>query len=196
MGLCRRAIVCLVSLVSAAAVACSSPPDREMNQAQGAIRAAQAAGADQYATDEYRAAVQALERAHAAVEQRDYRLALSSALDAQERAQEAARQAAAGRAEARGDVERSLADVEAALKAAEARLAGAESVRVPSRQLTDPRGTLTGATKAVQEARAAVGREDYAGAKALLDGLQTRIQEAATEIDAAIESQPPKRRGR
>ena len=67
------------------------PPDKEMQQAQGALDAARAAGADRYATEEFTAATLALVNAKEAVDQRDYRLALNHALDSRERAQNAAR---------------------------------------------------------------------------------------------------------
>src|SRR5512142_2616571 len=86
--------------------ACTSPPDKEMNQARGAIEAARAAGADQYAPDEYKAAVTLLKQSEAAVEQRDYRQALNEALDSREQAQNAARIAANQKAAVRSQVER------------------------------------------------------------------------------------------
>ena len=63
----------LIAALSAAA--CGDPPDKEMDQAQGAIDAARAAGADRYATAEYAAANDALARARLAVTGRDYRQA-------------------------------------------------------------------------------------------------------------------------
>jgi len=57
-----------------------------MDQAQGALDAARAAGAERYATAEYQAAATALKNAQDAVAQRDYRLALNHALDSRERA--------------------------------------------------------------------------------------------------------------
>ena len=72
----RLAVSCLFACVAAAAAGCADPPSKELHQAQGAIDAARAAGADSYATDEFTAAVEALARAEAAVGQRDYRLAL------------------------------------------------------------------------------------------------------------------------
>ena len=75
-------------------VGCATPPTREMDHAQGAIDAARAAGADRYATEQYGAAVKALQNAEAAVGQRDYRLALNYALDGRDRAQRAAKEAA------------------------------------------------------------------------------------------------------
>jgi hypothetical protein len=72
----------LVALIFATlfAAACSEPPSKEMNQAQGAIDAARAAGAEQYAADELKAAVDALAQYEVAVTARDYRLALAHAL--------------------------------------------------------------------------------------------------------------------
>ena len=92
----RRVSLWLVLIFCTAflASACGDPPTREMDQAQGAIDAARAAGADRYATEEYQAAVDALKQAQEAVAQRDYRLALNHAIDSRERAQNAAKQAA------------------------------------------------------------------------------------------------------
>src|SRR5262245_39537328 len=89
----RRALSALAVLASLIAAACGSPPDKELQQAQTAIDAARAAGADRFAAEEFSAAQAALGRANDAVAQRDYRLALSNALDARERAQTAAKDA-------------------------------------------------------------------------------------------------------
>src|SRR5918999_108339 len=98
-----RAVVRAMSLLALLVVAaCAEPPSKEMNQAQGAIDAARAAGADRYGADELKAAVDALALAEQAVRDSDYRLALGYAIDSRERAQNAARMAVDGRAEARG----------------------------------------------------------------------------------------------
>ena len=68
-----------------AAGGCGEPPSKEMHQAQGAIDAARAAGAERYAADTLAAAVKALAQADLAANQRDYRLALNHALDSRER---------------------------------------------------------------------------------------------------------------
>src|SRR5262250_2964899 len=103
-----RALLPLV-LVAAIASACAEPPDREIQQAQSAIEAARAAGADVYAHDEFAAAQTALKNANDAVTQRDYRLALNNALDARERAQNAAKEAGERKIVARGDADRAIA---------------------------------------------------------------------------------------
>src|SRR5262249_15230812 len=97
----RRPLLSLAVLAAIAGAACGDPPDREMQQAQGAIDAARAVGADQYAREEFSAAEDALKRAHDAVNERDYRQALNAALDARERAQTAAKDSVDGKARAR-----------------------------------------------------------------------------------------------
>ena len=64
--------------------ACGTPPHKEIDQAQGAIDAARAAGADRLATEEFNAATTSLKLANDAVDQRDYRLALNHALESRE----------------------------------------------------------------------------------------------------------------
>ena len=81
-----------------------------MQQAQGAIDAARAAGADAYAHTEFTAAQDALKQAREAAGQHDYQSALNHALDSRERAQNAAKEAADRKATARGDAERAMED--------------------------------------------------------------------------------------
>ena len=78
--------------------ACSEPPQKEIDRAQAAIDAARAAGAEHYAPESFTAATDRAPQAHEAVAQRDYRLALTRALDASDRAQEAREAAAEGKA--------------------------------------------------------------------------------------------------
>ena len=101
----RAGLLVVASACLAAAMACAEPPDKEIQQAIGAIDAARAAGAAEYAAEDFTAAQDALTRANDAVELRDYRLALNHALDSRERAQNAAKMAtptaSAGRYRAR-----------------------------------------------------------------------------------------------
>src|SRR3954469_20869079 len=106
----RRALVLVPVLTSFVFVfGCGDdPPDKEMQQAQSAIDNARSAGADRYAHDEFVAAEQALKNAHSAVDQRDYRLALTIALDSRERAQTAAKEAADKKQAVKADAAREL----------------------------------------------------------------------------------------
>jgi hypothetical protein len=156
--------------------ACAEPPSKEMNQAQGAIDAARAAGADQYASQELAAATDALKRSEDAVAQNDYRLALSLAIDSRERAQSAAKLAADNRVKARGDAERTLAEANSALNQARTQLEDPAMVKLPRRTSAAARTALAAADKQVQEARAALAREDYPRAVAAARAASTRIE--------------------
>src|SRR3970040_1880683 len=123
----RAALTAATVMCAFLCAACGDPPEKEMHQAQGAIAAARAAGADEYAAEEVNAAVDALRRAEAAAAERDYRLALNHALDSRERAQNAAREAADGKARARSRAESLLAEGTTALAAAHAQVKAGEN---------------------------------------------------------------------
>src|ERR1044071_5450547 len=135
-----RLSACIVAAVLV--TACGDPPNKEMDQAQGAIDAARAAGADRYAANEYKAATDALKRAEDAVTQRDYRLALNEALDSREHAQNSAREAAEARAQLRGEVERDMAQIAGLIAEANTRVAAAHRARMPRRVIDGPRAEL------------------------------------------------------
>jgi flagellar hook-basal body complex protein FliE len=164
--------------VALALTACADPPNKEMDQAQGAIDAARAAGADRYAAGEYTAATDALTRSQAAVTQRDYRQALNEALDSREHAQNSAREAADTKAQLRGEVERDMAQIAALIAEANTRMAAATRARVPRRILDGPRQELAAVDESVQKAGAAIKADDYLSAKAALQGVQERITKA------------------
>jgi len=174
-------LACLVLLI-----ACGEPPNKEMDQAQGAIDAARAAGADQYARDELAAATTALTRANEAVEQRDYRLALNHALDARERAQEAARQAAGQKAIVRSEVEREITAIRTSLDRAAAQVAAAQTAKIPVRQLAAPRAVLADAETALQKARTALAKEDYLAARAMLEGVRQRVDGVTAALTKTV----------
>ena len=140
-----------------------------MDQAQGAIDAARAAGADRYATTEYTAAIDALKNANEAVAVRDYRLALNYALESREQAQNAARGAADAKARVRAEVERGITEITALIAQARVRLMAAERARVARRLLQQPRADLAAAEAALQKAGEAVAAEDYLAAREALE---------------------------
>jgi flagellar hook-basal body complex protein FliE len=171
-----RLSACIVAAVLF--TACGAPPNKEMDQAQGAIDAARAAGADRYATTEYTAATDALKRAQDAVGQRDYRQALNEALDSREHAQNAARESADTRAQLRGEVERDMAQIAALIAEANTRLAAATRSRTPRRVLDGPRTDLAAVDESVQKAGAAMRMDDYLAARMALQGVKERIEQA------------------
>ncbi len=185
---------CVLACLVAAAAGCADPPNKELHQAQGAIDAARAAGADSYAVDEFTAAVDALARAEAAVRQRDYRLALSQALDSRERAQNAAKLAASQKAAVRSDAERLLAELTSAAAVASARLR-AETSRTPSAAVVALRSALQNARAALDDAGKALATEDYLEARRRLQGVRDTLVTAQQALPAAPAVRPV-RRGR
>jgi hypothetical protein len=165
-----------------------------MDQAQGAIDAARAAGADRYATAQYEAAVKALDSAHGAVAVRDYRLALNHALDSRDRAQTAAKEAASQQVALRSSAERRLGQLTALLDHAKQRLAAAEAARVPRRALAPPRGAIAAAEASLQKAGTAIQEGEYGSTQERLSESATKLQSAIAEIETAIKARTGKPR--
>ena len=177
-----------------------------MDQAEGAITAARAAGAAQYASDEFTAAETALRRSHEAVEQRDYRQALNHALDARERAQTSAREAADKKAVARGLAERAVTAAELAVAPALQRL-NAPAPGTSGRRGQSARATAVKALQLavktaeahLQEARAKMQTQDFDAALHAATPVPEQIRAAIAAFDAAAAAGPatrPSRRGR
>ena len=184
----------LAVLAAVAGAACGDPPDKEMQEAQRAIDSARTAGAEQYAQDEFAAAIDALKRSHDAVAQRDYRQALNTALDARERAQTAAKDAASRKTTARTDATRALADADAGLHEARAKLGAAEAARAPARILSGGRRSIDSSESAVQKARTAFEMGDYLGAMATARGVPGQLNAATHDLDAAASAGGRRRR--
>jgi hypothetical protein len=182
-----RLSVPLCAIISALVLsaACSAPPQKEIDRAQQAIDSARAAGADRYAPEAYAAALSALQQSHEAVDQRDYRLALSRAVDASDRAQEAATAAADNKAKARRASEAAVNTVNAALMHLEARVKVAEQAHVPPRELAPARNTIKDAEAALQKARTLLAAENYAGASEAVSGLDEQIRSEIRVVEAA-----------
>src|SRR4051812_17416360 len=181
----RRFLLSLAVLAAVAGAACGDPPDKEMQQAQAAIDAARAAGADQYARDEFTAAEDALKRSHEAVTQRDYRQALNAALDARERAQAATKEAENNKAAARDDATKALGSADAALHDARAKLKAAESARIAPRALKPMRKAIDNEETAVQEARTAFDKGDYRASSDTAGKVPAQLRVATHDLEVA-----------
>jgi uncharacterized protein DUF4398 len=189
-----RASACAWALACVLVVGCAEPPNKEMDQAQGAIDAARAAGADQYAKTEYDAATTTLQSSHDAVAAGDYRLALNYALESREHAQNAARDTAETKARMRSNIERTLAELDALIAKGQAQIAAAERARVPPRTLRQPAADLKAAVSDLQKPRAAVAQGDYLAADDTLKGIKARVEKVLMALNAATTSQTSRRR--
>lgn len=172
--------------------ACTTPPTKEMQEAQDNIDAARAAGAEQYAPTEYTAAVNLLDQAQEAVEAGDSRLALSHALDAREQAQAASTEAASQKAVARREAERALDAVAADIEELDHQLEAAQAARIPAGQMAASRVTRAAMDPAVQEARATLAKEDYLAAREAAEKLAAQVRQAIEEIEAALAASSPR----
>ena len=188
----------LLALFGAIALcaACAEPPQKEIDRAQGAIDAARAAGADSYAAAEFTAATTALQQAHDAVAQRDYRTALSRALTASERAQEAARQAAEARARARADAEVALSAATTSVQQLRSAIAGAEEAKLPSAQLAPFRAAAGRFDTRLQEARTHLDAGRYAEASTALRTVTPDVREQIRRLNELTSKLRPTRRRR
>jgi len=188
MGLRKSASTCLLLVLLASG--CAEPPNKEMDQAQGAIDAAQAAGADRYAISEYSAATDALKNANTAAAASDHRLALSYALESWEHAQNAVRNAADAKARVRVDVDHASTELAALIVEGRTLLDTASRAGVPQTRLALPASELTAAASHLQEAGEAVDRGDYLGASAALEDVRGQLDDAIASISDAHPAQP------
>jgi hypothetical protein len=191
----RRSFVVTLVLLTFSSVACGGdPPDKEMQQAQTAIDQARAAGADRYAVEEFNAAVEALKNAHAAVDQRDYRLALNDALDSKERADNSAKLAVEGKAAAKSAAEKALTAANGAVTAADARLKAAATAKAAPKALADARAALDEAQARVQEARTAFTGGDYYAALSAASAAAQSAKAANDALETVPATAPTRRR--
>ena len=179
-------LLCTIACALVLSTACSEPPQKEIDRAQQAIDEARRAGAEQYASETFAAATAALQQSHEAVDQRDYRLALSRAVDASDRAQEATLAAAENKAKARKASEAAVNTANAAVMQLQARLKAAEEAHVPTRELAPARSAVKSGESALQKARAQLAAENYSGATGAVSGLDAQIRSEIRVVEAAI----------
>ena len=182
-------------LVLSLTAACASPPNREIADAEQALKTAKAAGAERYSDITYKAAADAYRQANEAVLAGDYRLALNRALESREHAQAATRAAAEGQALARDEALRTMAELSTQLASVTAQLDAAEKSRsMPRAVLRDVREALALINADVQKAGKAINEEDYMAAQEALKGVKARLDAAGGEFESARKSQRARRR--
>lgn len=185
MSLRSRAFLTVSTLIlTTSLIACGGePPEKEMQQAEAAIAAARAAGADTYAVDEFNAAQTALAHGREAVTARDYRLALNHALDSRERALNAATAASAAMAASRAAADTAIGTATTALAAAKARIDAADNVRAPGQNLETLRAALADADVQLQKARTSWQAKDFPAATTAATDASARLTAMAQALD-------------
>jgi hypothetical protein len=189
----RRPATWILILLACVPIACSEPPQKEIDAAQAAVDAAKAADAEGYAADEYTPAVTALQKSRASVDKRDYRQALNYAIDARQRAAEAAKQTATAKAHTRVAAETLVTECSARVSQLDTDIRVAEGAHVPSRDLRSMRTTLADAESALQEARKSMNAGNYAEVMTSLTEVRRKLDAAVAGVDA-LRQRPPRRR--
>ncbi|HOC19292.1 MAG TPA: DUF4398 domain-containing protein [Vicinamibacterales bacterium] len=188
----RLVVRLVVPLVAALALsACAAPPEAEMTEAREALAAARAAGAERYAPAEYGEAAGMLQRSERFVAEGDYRQALSAALEARELANAAAAAAGGAKEAARARATTAMDQAQASLAAAraftDAATAKPPRTRPERLHVSEVRRAVVAANVAVQKAREAIGRDDFAAATEALDAVRAQLD----EVMAAKPEPPP-----
>jgi hypothetical protein len=168
----RRLFACV--LIVAGIAACVAPPEKERHEAEAALAAARQADAALYAPAELQAADAALTKYDEAVAQRDYRQALSAALEARDLATQAGRAATSRKADAQRAAEQLIAGLDAAIKSASARLSGAAGPRPTGAAAERLRAALRTASSVLQKARS--------------DAAQGAYQQVEPEVTPAVDA--------
>jgi hypothetical protein len=171
---------CLLLLLASLLSGCSEPPDKEHQQAVGALEAARAAGAATYATAQFDDAQAALKRYDESVAQHDYRQALNNALEARDLAYDAAKQAANRKAELRSQADRMADELETLVTSATTRLSAAGRPAGPAAARL--RTARDAGRTSLQEARTRIQKQAYPDAIA---GLTPAIEHLRREMPAA-----------
>jgi hypothetical protein len=177
----RRPAPCLGPLIltfSVVAGACSSPPEKEHEQAQSAITSAQAADAIQYAPDDLQRALGSLKAYDAAVAQGDYRLALSHAITARDLAYAAAKLATERKQAAKLEADRAIVELNGLVMMAKSRLAAnpppAPAVAERLRKALARTPTL------LQEASTRLQKQDFKGVVGLVQPMTQTMKKDLT----------------
>jgi hypothetical protein len=167
----RRSKLAPLVLSCLALSACEQPPTKEIAAAEAALQQARADAADVFAADRFGEAQAAVADAQKKVQAKDYRGALSSALDAAEKSRLASQAATAAKTLARNAAELAEAEAQAALDEVAEIRAQAAKAKVPEK-VFEP--LLPQATEAATALASLV--------KALADGEILQAQKLAADI--------------
>jgi Domain of unknown function (DUF4398) len=184
----------LLGVLPWALTGCSEPPLKEIDEARSAVEAAQAAGAETYAAEDYAGAAATLQKARASVDQRDYRQALSYAIDARQRAIEASRQVPEGRTRAKTAAETELKKTAESVTHLESLLRAAEDAGAPAQELRASSEALDAAKRVLQETRTTLDARKFAEANTLLRGVRENVDTAAKAVASIPQRSKGKRR--
>jgi hypothetical protein len=189
----------LAFLAVFALCSCEQPPNKEIAAAEKQLEEARRAGADQYAPARVQEADAAIRDAHRKVDEKDYRGALSSAMDAAEKARSAVKAAAAAKSLARGAAETAQAEARVMLdEAAQIRQEAAKS-KVPDVAFEELEPRTRKVNEDLEAVSAILERGDLLEAQRAAAAVKTEAAALPAQYRTAVEAWQaahPKGRGR
>jgi len=192
MGAAAAALLFLGSL------ACSSPPQAEIEAARAAIESARQADAGTWAAQELRGAEDSLAAAEAEVAAQSgrwfkgYGRARDLAAQAKQQAEGAAAAAAANRDRARSEAEAAIGAADAALKTAEGSAKAAPASRFSKADRALVRSEIGKLAPVLEEARSAFESGDYRRAAQLADSVRDGANDIASRLQRKDSGPAPK----
>jgi len=176
----KASIVLLYCVTVIAFIAgCAEPPKQEIDAANAALQAAITAGAEQYATDELKAAQDLSAKLNGEMEKKDYKAAKQTAIQLKESADKAKAAGEAGKLKAKETATALADEVKQGLEKAKGLVAGAEKAKLPVKLLQPIKDQLAAAEAGTHELDGMVAAEKF---KATADkGAQLKDQFAQIE---------------
>ena len=174
---------------------CTDPPHRELAAAQHALEEARREGAERYAPERWKEAEGALAQARQRIEEKDYRGALSSAIDAFDRSRQAAQAAATSKSSSRSTALVAQSEIEAALREATEVREAAREAKVPDAAFEDVDEATSEVRAGLATVAEALERDDPLTAERAATGLTRQARTLAKSVREA-RSQWEERRAR
>lgn len=171
------ALVVLGAFVVALASSCAGPPNEEIAQADAAIQGAQAAGADLYAADDFKAAQDALAEAKSKVESKDYKGAKEAAMTAKEKAEMAKTNAEKGKEEKKAEAESKMAALKTEWESVKA-----ESGKMKGKAAEEMKMMVSDMEASVTAIQGQIDQGAYADAVKALDETTMKAQDMKTKM--------------
>jgi hypothetical protein len=182
-----RAPLLAVSFLSLLLTACDQPPTRELAAAESALADARRDGADTFAAERFKEAEAALSSARQRVDQKDYRGALSAAVDAAEKARAAAAAVPSAKILLRSSAETVQAEAQAALDEAAAIREQAAQARVPESAFEALRPRAAEIEAGLAAVASHLDKGDLVAAQGASVELKARAAGFAAEHQAALD---------
>jgi len=167
--------------------ACDQPPAKEIAAAEAALAQARTAQADAYAPEQWKAAELALTQARLKVEAKDYRGALSSAMDAGEKARSAAQAVASSKVLIKGAAQMAQAELQAALEEVAAVREEAAKAKVPAQVFVELEARALEATQALGALANSLEKEELLEAQKAGADVKARFATLGSDFRAALD---------